>query len=69
LLFETTVKLGEKGQKERQYSTALRYFEEAAKLRPHAPEPHRGMAEVYTREGKPSQAAEEQKEANRLSGK
>jgi tetratricopeptide (TPR) repeat protein len=69
LLFETTVKLGEKSQKERQYSSALRYFEEAAKLQPRAPEPHRGMAEVYAREGKPARAAGEQKEADRLSGK
>src|SRR5713226_9362013 len=50
----------------RQYSDSLRYFEEAAKLRPKGPEPHRGMAEIYTLTGRPAQARAEQQEADRL---
>src|SRR5712692_1663805 len=50
----------------RQYSDSLRYFEEAAKLRPKEPEPHRGMAEIYTLTGRPAQARAEQQEADRL---
>ena len=32
---------------------ALRYYEEAAKLRPEDPDPHRRMAQIYTQMGKP----------------
>jgi Flp pilus assembly protein TadD len=67
LLYATTLKMADKEKKARQYSTALRYYDEAAKLRPQDPEPHRNMAEIYTQTGKPSQAAEEKQEADRLS--
>lgn len=67
LLYATTLKMADKGKKARQYPTALRYYDEAAKLRPQDPEPHRNMAEIYTQTGKPSQAAEEKQEADRLS--
>jgi tetratricopeptide (TPR) repeat protein len=66
VLYSTTMKLAEKSQLARQYSNALRYFEEAAKLRPEDPEPHWGMAEIYTHTGKPAQAATERQEASRL---
>jgi tetratricopeptide (TPR) repeat protein len=69
LLYTTTLKLAEKSQAAQQFSGALRYFEEAAKLRPQDPEPHRGMAEMYTRMGKPAQAEAERQEADRLSNK
>jgi len=69
LLFETSMKLGEKNHRSGKSVIALRYFGEAAKLRPQAPEPHRGMAEIYSREGKTAEAAAEQKEADRLAGK
>ena len=65
-LYMTTLKLADKSQAERNYSSALRYFEEAAKLRPQEPQPHRGMAEIYTHTGKPTQAASERQEADRL---
>ena len=68
-LFQTTMRLAEKSQKQHQYSNAMRDFDEAAKLRPHALEPHPSMAEIYAREGKPTKAEEEQKQANRRSGK
>jgi len=69
LLYATTLKLAGKTQAEQQYSNALRYFGEAVKLRPDDPEPHRGMAEIYTHTGNSEQAAAERKEADRLSHK
>jgi tetratricopeptide (TPR) repeat protein len=58
--------LAQKNQSARQYSDSLRYFEEAAKLRPREPAPHQGMAEIYTLTGRPAQASAEQQEADRL---
>ncbi len=66
LLYVTTLGLARKNQDARQYSDSLRYFEEAAKLRPAEPEPHRHMAEIYTLTGRPAQATAEQQEADRL---
>jgi tetratricopeptide (TPR) repeat protein len=66
LLYMTTLELGQKSQSARQYSDSLRYFEEAAKLRPREPAPHQGMAEIYTRTNRAAQAAAEQQEADRL---
>jgi len=50
-------------------SAALRYFGEAAKLRPDDPAPHRGMAEIYTHIGKTEQATAKRQEADRLSNR
>jgi tetratricopeptide (TPR) repeat protein len=69
LLYATTLKLAEESQKARRYSDALRYLEADAQVRPQDPAPHRGLAEVYRLTGKPAQAAAEQQEADRLSGK
>ena len=69
LLYVTAMKLGKKSEEARHYSIALRYLERAAELRPQDPEPHRSMAEIYARSAKSAQAAEEQKKADRLSGK
>jgi tetratricopeptide (TPR) repeat protein len=69
LLYATTLKLAEKNQVAQQHSDALRYYEEAAKLRPDTPEPHRGMAETYAQMGKSAQAATERQEADRLGNK
>jgi Flp pilus assembly protein TadD len=66
LLYTTTLELARKSQGGRQYSDSFRYFEEAAKLRPQEPEPHRGMAEIYRLTGRPTQATAEQEEADRL---
>ena len=46
LLYHATLALARKSLSARQYPDALRYFGEAAKLRPGDPEPHRGMAEA-----------------------
>ncbi len=67
LLYKITLILAQKSQSARQYSDSLRYLEEAVKLRPQEPEPHRGLAEIYTLTSHPDQAASEQQEADRLS--
>jgi tetratricopeptide (TPR) repeat protein len=69
LLYITTLGLARKSQGSRQYSDSLRYLAEAGKLHPQEPEPHRRMAEIYARIGRPVQATAEQKEADRLTKK
>lgn len=66
LLYVATVQMAEKSQNVRKYSDALRYLGEAAQLRPLAAEPHRRMAQLYTLTGRPTQAAAEQQQADRL---
>jgi Flp pilus assembly protein TadD len=66
LLYMATMDLGQKNQSAKKYSDSVRYFEEAAKLRPQEPAPHQNMAEVYTLTGRASQATAEQNEADRL---
>ncbi len=66
LLYSAILELARKSQSGRQYSDSFRYFEEAAKLRPQEPEPHRGMAEIYRLTGRPAQATAEQEEADHL---
>jgi len=65
LLFRTTLALARRHQAAKQYPEALRYFEEAVKLRADDPEPHRGLAEIYTLMGRAAEAAAEQKKAGR----
>jgi tetratricopeptide (TPR) repeat protein len=77
LLYRTVLGLAQKGvapkpqaQKSQgtgQYTDSLRYLQEAAELRPQEPEPHRRMAEIYTRTGRLAQAAAERQKADRLS--
>lgn len=59
LLYQTTLELARKSLAGRQYPDALRYFGEAAKLRPGDPEPHREMAGIYALTGHPAEAAAE----------
>jgi Flp pilus assembly protein TadD len=71
LLYTAAMNLGQKtlpgkNRATVQYSDSLRYFEEAAKLRPQEPAPHQGMAEIYIHAGRSSQARAEQQEADRL---
>jgi len=66
LLYMTTLGLAQKSQGAREYSDSLRYLQEAAKLRPGEPEPHRRMAEIFTLTGHSAQAIAEQQEADRL---
>jgi tetratricopeptide (TPR) repeat protein len=66
LLYSTTLRIGRKLQSERRYSECLRYFVEAAALRPNDPEPHRRMAEIYAATKRPRQALDERQTADRL---
>jgi Flp pilus assembly protein TadD len=67
LLYHTSLQLAGKNQESGKYSDSLRYLQEAAKLRPREPEPHRRMAEIYTRTARTAEATAEQREAERLS--
>ena len=66
LLHTVTLTLASRSQAARQYSDSLRYFEEAAALRPQDPQPHRRMAEIYSALGRPAQARAEQTKADGL---
>ncbi len=66
LLYLSILKLGYKSGERGSYPDSLRYFEEAAKLRPQEPEPHLGMAAVYGQTGRSGRALAEPKEAERL---
>ena len=66
LLFLSILKLGYKSGAAEKYEESLRYFQEAAKMRPQEPEPHRGIAAVYEQTGRHAEAAAEQTEAERL---
>jgi Flp pilus assembly protein TadD len=67
LLYKLTLILARKDQSAMHYSASLHYLEEAAKLRPQEPEPHRSMAEIYTLTDHPGEATTELREADRLS--
>lgn len=66
LLYPVVLELAQKSQAAGKYPDALRYLDEAAKLRPGEPEPHRRLAEIYTLNGNTARAAAEQQEAARL---
>lgn len=51
LLYSTALRLARKHQAARAYPEALRYFSEAAKLRPGDPEAQRGLAEIHALAG------------------
>ncbi len=67
LLYGALLGLGRRDQAARRYPDALHSFDEAAKLHPADPEPHRSLAEIYTLTGQASEAAAEQEQADRLS--
>ena len=66
MLYTTGLRLAEKDQGGKRYSTALRYLDEAVKLRPQEPEPHRRMAQIYKLTGRAAEAATEQRAVDRL---
>ena len=66
LLYMATMGLGQKNLSTKKYSDSLRYFQEAAKLRPQEPAPHQSMAQIYSLSGRTAQATAEQQEADRL---
>jgi len=67
LLYAVTLALAQKRQTAQQHAEALHYFDEASKLRPQEPAPHRGLAQVYGLLGRHAEATAEQQEADRLS--
>jgi Flp pilus assembly protein TadD len=69
LLYSTLLGLARKSQAAREYSDSLRYFGEAANLRPDDPEPHKSLAEIYTRTGHPAEAEQEQQQADHLTNR
>jgi Flp pilus assembly protein TadD len=66
ILFLSILKLGYKSGEGGRYAESLLYFEEAAKLRPREPEPHVGIAAVYSQTGRLAEAVAQQQEAERL---
>src|SRR5262249_28624346 len=67
LLYMTALGLGKKSQTAGEYQDAVRYLREAATLQPLEPDPHRLMAEVYGRTGRPAEARRERGRADQLS--
>jgi tetratricopeptide (TPR) repeat protein len=67
LLYTITLALARKAQSVRQYPNSLHYLEEAIKLHPEEPEPHRIRAEIYTLTDRPAEATTERQVANNLS--
>ena len=66
LLYTATLGLARARLAAHEYSDSLRYFAEAATLRPNEPEPHRGLAETYTATGHRAEAAAERGLADSL---
>jgi len=66
LLFLTTLSLARKSAAGGRREESIRYLEEAIKLKPQEPQPHREMAELYKTMGRQAQALKEQEEAERL---
>ena len=66
MLYATTMDLAHQDEKAQQYSESLRYLEEAAKLKPQDPEPHRRMAQIYSLTGHAAEAKSEQEMAEQL---
>jgi tetratricopeptide (TPR) repeat protein len=67
LLYKVSLTLARESLSGRQYSNSLQYLEEAIKLRPQEPAPHRSMAEIYALTNHPREATAELQEADRLS--
>jgi Flp pilus assembly protein TadD len=66
ILYDTAMRLALRDQAAKRYSDSLRYLEEAAKLRPQEPEPHRRKAQVYRLTARAAEASAEQEKADRL---
>ena len=66
LLYSAAFELALKNQRTGAYPEALRYFREAAGLRPDQAEPHDRMAEVYAATGAAKRATAEREVAQRL---
>lgn len=67
LLYDVSMKMAGKSEAAHKDDDAVRHLTEAAQLRPQQAEPHRRLAEIYSRTGKPQEAVAEKKEFDRLS--
>jgi protein O-GlcNAc transferase len=67
LLYGAVVGLAQKSQVAVGQSDSLKLWQEAAKLRPTEPLPHRNLAEIYSAMGKTAEAGAERAQAERLS--
>jgi tetratricopeptide (TPR) repeat protein len=67
LLYQSILILADQSERKSASVDAIRYWKEAAKLRPSQPEPHRRLSLLYAKTGRPQMAHQEQKEADRLS--
>jgi len=68
LFYKSTVILADQAETKAATADAIRYWKEAAKLRPAQPEPHSRLSVLYTKAGQAQLARQEQQEADRLSG-
>ena len=67
LLYQVTLILADQAEAKPAASEAIRYWKEAARLRPQAqPEPHHRLSLLYAKTGRPQLAKQEQQEADRL---
>jgi tetratricopeptide (TPR) repeat protein len=67
LLYQATVILADQAESSSATADAIRYWKEAAKLRPAQPEPHHQLSLLYAKTKQPQLARQEQQEADRLS--
>lgn len=67
LLYQATVILADQAESKAATADAIRYWKEAANLRPAEPEPHHRLSLLYAKSGRSQLATQEQKEADRLS--
>jgi tetratricopeptide (TPR) repeat protein len=67
MLYDATLQCARKQQAEKQYSAAVHLFQEAERLRPLEPTPHRAMSQIYAITGQSQEATAEQQTAERLS--
>ena len=66
LLYRNSLELARQAHNVRQYSHALQYLQQAAKLKPEESEPHRRMSEIYSLTAQAAKATAEQRQAERL---
>ena len=66
LLYQAILILADQAEAKPATNEAIRYWKEAAKLRPGQPEPHRRLSLLYAKSGLPLLAKQEQQEADRL---
>jgi tetratricopeptide (TPR) repeat protein len=66
ILYQSILILAAQSESKPATTDAVRYWKEAAKLRPSQPEPHHRLSLLYAKIGRPQMARQEQKEADRL---